>query len=153
MHTVSFIILWSKMVKRTMSKSVFIFFPIKLCLCDKVNFGLVNVSICCNEISDLSTLIIKQTYIISLKHFFSLTNVSSPAVSLFLSILRTDFWKATCRWVSSSALDFQLPDRPKGAGWSLSWRADCMVWRSPGVLLILLIPLLQCSTVAECLLF
>lgn len=42
----------------------------KLCLVDKVNFGFVNDSICCNEISDLSKLTIKQTHIISLTTFF-----------------------------------------------------------------------------------
>lgn len=71
MCQVSFINLRSKMGKRTMNKSLFYyFFSIKLCLCDKVNFGLVKDSICCNDISDLSKFIIKQTYIISFNTFF-----------------------------------------------------------------------------------
>lgn len=62
MCKVSFINLRSKMGKRTMASFVLFSF-IKLCLGDKVNFGLVKDSICCTEISDLSKLIIKQTYI------------------------------------------------------------------------------------------
>lgn len=42
---------------------IFIFFSIKLCLCNKVNLGVVKDSFCCNDMSD--KLIIKQTYIIS----------------------------------------------------------------------------------------
>ena len=71
MCKVSFINLRSKAGgKERRIKVCFIFFSIKLCLCDKVNFGLVKDSICCNETSDLSKLIIKQTYIISLHTFF-----------------------------------------------------------------------------------
>ena len=71
MCKVYFINLRSNVGKRTMNKSLFYFFSfMKLCLCDKVNFRLVKDFICCNEISDMSKLIIKQTYIISLNTFF-----------------------------------------------------------------------------------
>lgn len=94
-----------------MNKSFSFVFSIKLCLCDKVNFGLVKDSICCNEGSDLSKLIIKQTYIISLNTFslivllFSSLFISRTSLDSFskitgntlVSIPRTDFWKAKCR--------------------------------------------------------
>lgn len=55
-----------------MNKGFFfvVVFSMKLCLCEKRELLTSKDSNCCNEILDLSKLIIKQTYIISFNTFF-----------------------------------------------------------------------------------
>lgn len=111
-------------------KVCFIFFHEAMPLWQS-ELGLVKDSTCCIEISDLSKLIIKQTYIISF-NTFSLTNcfvvqfVFLPGsffisrANTLVSIPRTDFWKAKCCWVSSSVIDFQLTENGAPVTWELN---------------------------------
>lgn len=144
MCMVSFISFKSKM-RGGIKKNLVLFFSIKLCLCDKVNFGLVKDSFCCNEISD--KLIIKQTYIISLNTFLWLIHCYMvqffPGLqficfsALFHLGLGSSFpqnhWNQSCVSSQSRFMESETPLSLIHTKWTFQF-ANCYRWYSALVL-------------------